>query len=74
VQQIRASDIDFWKLGYKIIKLRHEKKIYPPRVKMIVIMTSPEQVTKLPIKFAGCAIDDQLDVELVFPLLGETLL
>ena len=38
---------------------------------MMVVMTSPEQVLKLAIKVMGCASDDQLDIELAFPLLGK---
>ena len=69
--QIRASDIDFWNFAFRIIKLQHEKNIYPPRVKMTVVMRAPDHILKIPIKIKGCSRHNQLDVELAFPLLGE---
>ena len=68
--QIRASDIDFWREGLKfdVMRLRHDKKLYPPRVKMTVSFQSSDLQFKLPVKFEGCSNDSQLDVELTFPL------
>ena len=66
--QIRASDMDFWTMGFENMQLRHNLKMYPPRVKMTVSMNSSDVAFKLPIKFNGCSDDSQLDIELTFPL------
>ena len=47
--------------------LRHERKMYPPRVKMTVIKQS-DNILKLPVRIEGCSCDHQLDVELTIPL------
>ena len=65
--QIKVSAIDFWGLGFDVMQLQHEKKIYPPRVKITIILKNTED-TVVPIKFVGCSIDSQLDVDLPFPL------
>lgn len=53
------------------MKLKHERNMYPPRVKMTVsiYMNNPDPFT-LPVKFLGCegTSDDKLDVELTLPL------
>ena len=51
------------------MQLRHEKKMYPPRVKMMVDMKSPDDhdVYKLSVKIEGCSEEDQLDIQLCFP-------
>ena len=51
------------------MKLRHEKKMYPPRVKMTVDMKSPDDhdIYKLSVKIEGCSEEDQLDFQLCFP-------
>ena len=38
---------------------------------MTVVMRSSDHVLKLPINIEGCSINNQLDVELAFPLFGE---
>ena len=68
--QIKAFDIDFWNFPYNQIKLRQKKNMYPPRVKMTVVMRSDHDL-KLPIKIEGCSSNCQLDVELAFPLFGK---
>ena len=67
--QIWASDIDFWNKKYdsETMKMRHKRRMYPPRVKMTVCMRSSDQQFKLIVKFLGCSHDSQLDVELAFP-------
>ena len=50
------------------MRRRHQRKMYPPRVKMTVSLKNPDITLKLPIKFAGCSSDNQLDVEITFPL------
>ena len=45
--------------------LRHEMKMYPPRVKMTVIVKNTHAV-KIPMKFEGCTSDSKLDMELAF--------
>ena len=50
------------------MQLRHERKMYPPRVKMTVTMNNSDKVIKLPVKIEGSLSDDQMDTELTFPL------
>ena len=50
------------------MQLRHERKMYPPRVKMTVAMNNSDKVIKLPVKIEGSQSDDQMDTELTFPL------
>lgn len=67
--QIRASDINFWGSPFDSMRLRHETKMYPPRVKMTVTLNNfLNQSFKLQIKFIRCSRDSLLDVELTFPL------
>ena len=51
------------------MKLMHEKRIYPPRVKMTIMLRDSES-RKLLIRFVGCSKfnDGQLDTELALPL------
>ena len=63
--------MDFWKDAFDKIKLQHELKMYPPRAKMTVLMSSPDHILKLSIKIKGCSSNDQLDTELAFPLVGK---
>ena len=65
--QIRASDIDFWKSGFDKLQLQHMTRMYPPRVKMTIMLRDLEN-HKLLIKFLGCSTDSQLDTELALPL------
>ena len=51
------------------MKLMHETKVYPPRVKMTVQMKSDKAFT-LPIKVEGSNCNEKLCVDLLFPLLG----
>ena len=61
--------MDFWSMGVDNMQLRHDLKMYPPRVKMTVGIKSLADLTfKLAIKFNGCSDDSQLDTELTFPL------
>lgn len=55
-------------MGIENMQLRHDLKMYPPRVKMTVSMKRSDLAFKLPIKFNGCSDDSQLDIELTFPL------
>ena len=66
--QIRASEIDFWGKEFDVMHLRHRLKMYPPRVKMTVMMKSLDLNFKLLIKFIGCSNEGRLDTELTFPL------
>ena len=50
------------------MQLRHERKMYPPKVKMTIAMKCPDKVIKLPVRIEGCSSDSQLDAELTFPL------
>ena len=49
----------------KGMELKHETKMYPPRVKMTVIMKTTDPM-KLPIDVIGCS--DILDMDLVLPI------
>jgi hypothetical protein len=51
------------------MRLKHESKMYPPRVMMTVtaVNTAP---FKLNVKVSGCSSEDQLDRDITFPLLG----
>ena len=66
--QIKASDVDFTGIAFNTMKLKHKKKMYPPRVTMTVIMKNPSSTLTLPIRFIGCSSGHQLDVELILPL------
>ena len=48
--------------------LKHERKMYPPRMKLTICWTKPDDVFTIPIKFTGCSTDSQLDVDLKFPI------
>ena len=63
-----ASDIMCWNEGFELMRRKHERNMYPPRVKMTVHMTCPSHSVKLPIKFSGCEGDGKLDIELILPL------
>ena len=60
--------MNFWSMGIETMQLRHDLKMYPPRVKMTISMKSSDLAFKLTIKFNGCSDDSQLDTELTFPL------
>lgn len=47
--------------------------MYPPRVKMTVDMKDPDTTIKLPVTIEGCSGNSQLDMELIFPLMGMSL-
>lgn len=49
------------------MKLMHEKKMYPPRVRMMVGMKNPDDIFKLSVKIEGCLEKNQLDIQLCFP-------
>ena len=67
--QIAASDIiSFWNEKFEIMKRKHERNMYPPRVKMTVSINNPNHSITLPVKVLGCEGDDKLDVELTLPL------
>lgn len=67
ITQIRASDIDFWNSKYDTMRLQHNVKMYPPRVKMTI--PSRPDFKKLSVKFEGCLrVNQSLDVELSIPL------
>lgn len=65
--KIKPSDVDFWSFR-DTLQLRHKRGMYPPRVKMTIMLRNPDEVIKLPIKFSGHADDAELDVELAVPL------
>ena len=65
VVQISASDIDFWSENLESMELKHEMKMYPPRVKMTVLMKITNNI-KLSIDIVGCC--GNLDMDLVLPI------
>ena len=46
--------------------LRHQKKMYPPKVVMEIVTTNTSAILKIPVKFEGCSSDSKLDVDLIF--------
>lgn len=48
------------------MKLKHDLKMYPPRIIMTVIMKSSAFV--VPVNIEGCSTDDLLNLDLAFPL------
>ena len=67
--QIKASDMDFGKKSFDDMRRRHEKRMYPPRIKMTVSLYNSDTKVKLPVKFSGYVEDDhQLDTELILPI------
>jgi hypothetical protein len=68
IAQIRASSIDFWTKNYDFdgMKLRHRNLLYPPRIKMTLVLKA--SVLILPISFQGCTDDSDVDAEL--PITG----
>ena len=49
------------------MKRRHERRMYPPRIKMTVSLYNSDTQVKLPVKFSGYVEDHQLDTELILP-------
>ena len=47
--QIKASDVEFMSIAFNTMKLKHKKKMYPPRVTMTVIMKNPSSTLTLPL-------------------------
>ena len=50
------------------MQLQDDNKIYPPRVKMTIMLKNPRDQFKLPVKFEGCSSDSLLDIDLALPL------
>ena len=52
------------------MQLKHERRMYPPRIKMTVAFRNPDNIDmiKLPITFTGYVGDEKLDMELILPL------
>ena len=68
ILQIKASDIAFWDKKFSIMQRKHEKKMYPPRVKMTVSINDSNLTHfVLPVKFVGCR-DNELETDLTLPL------
>ena len=55
------------------MQLKHERRMYPPRIKMTVAFRNPDNINmmKLPITFTGYVGDEKLDMDLILPL-GKT--
>ena len=71
--QIHCSEVDYSSKSVDVVKLMHETKVYPPRVKMTVQMKSDNPFT-LRINVKGSDSDNKLSVDLLFPLMGMSLL
>ena len=52
------------------MQTKHERKMYPPRVKMTVDMKNFDATVQLFLRIKGCLAENQelLDAELSFPL------
>ena len=73
--QIKASDIDFGMKSFDDMRRRHERRMYPPRIKMTVSLYNSDTRVKLPVKFSGYVKDDyQLDTELILPIGNENII
>ena len=51
------------------MSLKHDTKMYPPRVKMTVVAKHNDHI--LPVKISGCSREGQLDMDLT---IGDTKL
>ena len=49
------------------MRLKHDLKMYPPRVMMTVTLVNTAPF-KLNVKVAGCSSESQLDRDITFPL------
>ena len=54
------------------MQLKHDLKMYPPRVMMTVTLVNTAPF-KLNVKVTGCSSDNQLDRDIIFPLLGNQI-
>lgn len=64
-------EINFWNDSFTTMQLKHERKMYPPRVKMTVDMRDSDVTIKLLLKVNGCLAKPgkgSLDAELNLPL------
>ena len=52
-------------MSHEKVKLMHDVKIYPPRVKMTIDTERASGAFTIPVKIDGCAEDGELDVELM---------
>ena len=50
------------------MQLKHERKMYPPRVKLTIHWRNPDDVFPMPIRFIGCSVDGRLDVNIKIPI------
>ena len=66
--QIQEIDVNFWNTNFETLQLKHQRKMYPPRIKMTVDAPNIDPRIKLLVKFDGCSSDSQLDMEIFFPL------
>ena len=68
VVQIKASDIAFWDKDFTVMQRKHDKRIYPPRVKITISFKDPSLTQfVLPVQFVGCS-ENELDTDLSLPL------
>ena len=66
--KIHPDDINFWNKDYNDLLLKHQMKMYPPRVIVTVMMKEPDTAVSIPVTFSGCENNDQLSTKLIFPL------
>lgn len=71
ILQIKESDIQF-NDNLEVMQLKHKQGIYPPRVKMTVVMDKPDTII-LPVEVMGCLSEGQLNMKLILPLTGSYL-
>ena len=66
------SDVDFLKSGItpELMKLKHERKMYPPRIKITVrsSTTGTSPVAKLTATFEGSSSNEDLNQDILLPL------
>ena len=70
--QIHCSEVDYSSKSVNEVKLMHETKVYPPRIKMTVQMKSDEPFT-LHVNVKGSDSDKKLSADLLFPMMGKLI-
>ena len=48
-----------------MMSLKHDMKMYPPRVKMTVVARNRDYNIILPVQITGCSREGQLDMDLI---------
>ena len=71
IAQIKASQVNYWDEAFNTMKLKHERKMYPPRIQMTVMLNFADLVLKLPVDFSGSDLTSNNELkkmDILFPL------